>query len=98
MTRDPYANVTAAYRDAWARNTAALVLLTPPLRDRFRSLIAAVTDLAGAMPPPHPQKGPPMSRFVWIVRCARCGDHATRRTELAAQTWAATHRCQEAHP
>jgi hypothetical protein len=39
-----------------------------------------------------------MSRFVWIVRCARCGDHATHPTELAAQTWAATHRCQEAHP
>ncbi len=84
MTRDPYANVTAAYRDAWARNTAALVLLTPPLRDRFRSLIAAVTDLAGAMGPHvehyrrhHPAPMPP-GVVTWNPRRRRTRRKAHR--------------------
>jgi hypothetical protein len=36
-----------------------------------------------------------MSRFTWTVRCADCDTTATPTTELAAQTWCATHRCEE---
>lgn len=34
-----------------------------------------------------------MSRYIWTVRCRWCAAVDTFSSELAAQSWAARHRC-----
>jgi hypothetical protein len=36
-----------------------------------------------------------MSRYIWTVRCAWCAAVDTFSSELAAQSWATTHRCTQ---